>query len=583
MERKPKRMKPIWKWAIGLFAGFSIVVVCLAFYFASKWEPIVEKNLKEVIHESSNGLYSISYDALRINILTGNATFKGLKLKSDSTVYQTLIHDQSAKNELFDISVDELKIRGLNIRKIIFDKLLVVKTLSINNADVHFAQHHFQYNDSLIEEKDIKLYQTLSKTFDRVEAQYIHLNHVNFAYTDYKDSTQVSTLEIPGIQLSIKNVVLDSASYFDVNRLYYTEAIDLKLPKFKQKLGDSLNYIQFDSLHFNSQNKELRIVGLILEPFVTRNQYYQKLGYAKDMIKTHFATVHFTGFDAKMLLEEKKFRSTHLLLDSGKLDVSNNLHYPRSQKSKIGQAPHQKLLRLPLNFKVDTVTVKEIDIRYAELSGKYDQEGEITFDKATGLITNMSNDSLVLDENKWMRADLTAYLMNKGKLHALFGFDMTASNGAFSCEGTLGAMDGRSINRIVTPLLNVEVVSANIKGIKFKIQGHDYRNWGSLNFDYDNLKVNLLTEEEDGDRSKKGIVSFVANQFLVNTSNPDNKGNYLTGPINYTRPHEYSFFKTLWQSLFDGIKHSVGVNKEKEKKITNVVNFFKNPFGSSQK
>lgn len=582
IETGKRKMKPLWKWVIGLTLGLIILVIGTAFYFTSKWEPILETQLKEVVHDSSDGLYQISYDDVNLNILSGNATFKGLKLNTDSNIYNQQISEERADNELFEVDIDELRIRGLNIKNILLDKLLSVKTITIKNADVHLTQHHFVFNDSLISQNDVKLYQTLEKTFKKVQAEFINLNNVDFHLTQYKDSVNAVKTDIPGIQLTIKNLVLDSASYFDVNRLYYTEAIDLKLPKFHKKLADSINYIQFDSLYFNSQNRELKIKGFVIEPYISRSEYYKRMGFAKDMTKTSIGWMHFSGFNANALIEEKKLRSTYLTLEDGKLDVSNNLHYPRSTKSKNGHAPHQKLLRLPLNFKIDTVQVQNVDIRYAELSGKYNKEGEITFDRANGIITHVTNDSLTLSEENWMHADLTAYMMNTGKLHAIFGFDMTAENGAFTCEGTLGPMDGRVINRIVTPLLNIEVESANIKGIKFKIQGHDYRNWGTLNFDYDNLKVNLVSTEEEGDRSKKGIVSFVANQFLVNTSNPDSKGNYLIGPINYTRIPEHSFFKNLWQSLFDGVKHSVGVNKEKEKKITNVVNFFKNPFGSNK-
>src|SRR5690606_23090983 len=133
---------------------------------------------------------------------------------------------------------------------------------------------------------------------------------------------------------------------------------------------------------------------------------------------------------------------------------------------------------------------------------------------------------------------LTAYMMNTGKLHALFSFDMLDKQGSFTYKGTLGPMDGIHLNRILTPLLNAEVSSAKIKGVSFDMQGNDHRNWGSFRMDYDDLKVNLLKLDDEGETSKKGLVSFLANEFLINTSNPDGNGKYHTGTINYRRPAE---------------------------------------------
>lgn len=84
---------------------------------------------------------------------------------------------------------------------------------------------------------------------------------------------------------------------------------------------------------------------------------------------------------------------------------------------------------------------------------------------------------------------------------------------------------------------------------------------GGFWFDYNDLKIAVLNTDEDGSTSKKKLVSFLANELLLNSSNPNEKGVYLVGKINYRRPHEYSFFKTLWKSLLEGIKQTAGISR----------------------
>src|SRR5699024_3649635 len=132
---------------------------------------------------------------------------------------------------------------------------------------------------------------------------------------------------------------------------------------------------------------------------------------------------------------------------------------------------------------------------------------------------------------------------------------------------SLGSMQASAFNKILTPLLNIELASGNVKGLRFDMKGTDYRNTGTLNFDYDNLKVSVLNKNQKGKQKSKKVTSFLLNTILINESNPNKKGEYTVGRINYQRAPEYTFFKTLWKSLFEGIKQSAGVDSEREEKL----------------
>src|SRR5690606_16252833 len=195
--------------------------------------------------------------------------------------------------------------------------------------------------------------------------------------------------------------------------------------------------------------------------------------------------------------------------------------------------------------------------------------GEISFERTSGALYNVTNDTLALIQNRSLTANFTTYLMNTGKLNVVFDFDMLDERGAYTYKGTLGAMDGRPLNRIITPLLNAEVASANIRGVRFTMQADDYRSRGSLRFDYRDMRLNLLQPPGTEGKNSKRVLSFLANSFVINDSNPDANEVYHTGTINYRRPETYSFFKTLWKSLLEGIKQCAGISKEREQRLMN--------------
>jgi len=199
----------------------------------------------------------------------------------------------------------------------------------------------------------------------------------------------------------------------------------------------------------------------------------------------------------------------------------------------------------------------------------------ITFNNARGTITNLTNDSLHLKQQKQMKANLSAKIMNAGNLNVQFGFDMLSKDGAHTYKGTLGPMQAPAFNKILKPLLNVEIASGNIRKVSFNMSANDYRNWGDFRFDYDHLKISLLNKP-GSDNEKKGIASFLVNQILINDSNPDANEKYHIGKVNYRRVPEHTFFKTLWQSLLEGIKQCAGISKEREAKLMGTAEGAKN-------
>lgn len=582
MGIRKKRLSKLWKWVIGIILGLAIAVFAGLWYISSRWEPIVKDRLQLVVADASKNLYKIEYSDLNINVLTGSVTLKNLEIIPDSIVYAEMVSQKTADNSVFKIEIGQLKIRGVRIKQLLVDKVLQVRSVGIEQSDVHLTQYHHKFGDSVPESPAKPLYEVLSATLKNVAVEKLDLNSINFTHVHVHDSVTSSSTELKNIRVNIRDIRIDSAAHYDKQRFFYSKSIDLALPGFRYETHDSIHYVAFDTVFYHSHDSTLIVKNFKFEPLISRTAYHQRLGKAKDLIKLEFKTLRFEKLDPNAFIENNILSARFLKIDSGNLDVSNDLRYPRIMTSKIGKAPHQKLMKVNQRIHIDSIAVNAVDISYAEISGKYHKEGKITFNKATGMLYNVTNDTGQLTKDKWMRADLTALLMNTGKLHAVFGFDMLSNKGDFTCRGSLGPMKGKVLNRILTPLLNAEVASANIKGVKFDLKGTDYRNWGSFNFDYDDLKINLLGTESDGERNKKGLISFVANQFLVHSSNPDSKGKYLIARINYKRPPEYSYFKALWKSLLEGIKYSVGIDKEREKKINNVMNFFKNPFGGNK-
>jgi len=372
------------------------------------------------------------------------------------------------------------------------------------------------------------------------------------------------------VKVRIDDVLIDSTSEQDRQRFYHTKMIDIEVPGFTYKTPDGFYKINFDKLNINSRDRNVLLTKVAYQPTLNKAAYYKKKGEGGSYIVFKMDTLQLTGFNFGQLSRDKKVYAQKAFLKNGQLSIYSDKHYKSAATRQIGNAPHMKLMQMSTRMGIDSLILDNIGISYSEMSDQYSQIGTITFDHTYGTILNVTNDSTKLLKQKLMRANLSTNFMNSGKLLTNFVFDMTSKVGAYTYKGSLGQMDLTAVNKMIRPLLNVEVKSGNLKQIVFDVWANDYRSKGTFKMDYNDLKVNILSETgEDGRREKKGFLSFMVNQVLFNPGNPDLYGKYTVGHINKHRDPYHPFFKAMWQSLLMGIKQCVGLGPEREAKLMN--------------
>ena len=205
------------------------------------------------------------------------------------------------------------------------------------------------------------------------------------------------------------------------------------------------------------------------------------------------------------------------------------------------------------------------------------QKGKISFENTSGTITNVTNEARVKSKNPFMLASLDSYMMGQGKLHVNFKFDLNARNGAFSYNGELTNMKGSVLNKITKPLGLVQVKSGQVQKLNFDVVADETKARGKLSFAYDDLSIGLLKKVEGNNRLvKQKLISMLANALVINPANPNKEGKFITAPIEFERDPTNSFFSFIWQSLFQGIKYTVGLTPQKEAEIaTKIAEFEK--------
>src|SRR5690606_24984648 len=225
-------MKPIWKWVIGILVLIVLALVGVSWYFSRNWKPIVEEKLKEVVKNSTDSLYSLTYDDLDMNVALGNVTLKNAILKADTQVYARMEAAGLAPDNRYDIQIKELKVRRFGILDVLRNKELHIKSIDLIDPHIHLTNTYHAYNDTVSVEKPKKnLYDSVKDVLKTVDVGHINIENAAFTYTK-KNEEGSSDFGLKDVQVRVEDLLLSEETQGDTSRVYYTKQIEAIVPGF---------------------------------------------------------------------------------------------------------------------------------------------------------------------------------------------------------------------------------------------------------------------------------------------------------------------------------------------------------------
>ena len=574
-ERKRYRYKVI-KWLAGIFLSLFLVLAGIAWYLNYKCKPVITEQIKSLIYKSTDGLYSITFTNVTTNILTGHASLRNVKIIPDTNRFKELVSLKRAPNNLYEVSLKKLVIKNFHPFTIYRQRKLQIEEVLFDKPEVLMVNKQFDFNENRPPRPIKSPYAFISKLLKEFSIQTILFKDASFKYVN-KNLPTAEIFSINNLNITLKDLLLDSTSSQDPKRLYLLKDVIINLNDYTYPTPDKMYEIKLNQLDFRASTGKLRIKKFALVPLYDEMKFGVVAGYAKDRFNIQMSDMLLNGIDLPLYIRKQELRAKDMTIANGSVSVFNSQALPkRERENRIGRFPHQLLQKLEAPILIEKILLKEININYSVYDDESKQKGRISFDHTAGTITNVTNIDKVKAAKPMMEAKLSSYLMGQGKLDVDFKFDLLAKNGAFSYGGVLHSTNARILNQITRPLGLVRINRGNVDKFEFNFNANDSIAKGKVNFSYYDLSVALMKNDpEKGHLVKRGFLSFLANALIINPENPDRNGKFTSADVVYIRPANTSFFNLIWRSLFVGIKHSIGLTEEKQNEVRKHIANFK--------
>ncbi|WP_411274220.1 hypothetical protein [Daejeonella sp.] len=556
-----------WRLAFYVVICLGILLAGLAIYFNYRWKPIITTQIKKAVQTSTNGLYSIDFENIRTNIISGRISVKNIVFVPDTSTFSKMSTDSLAPRHLYKVEVKELILKRVQPWKIYFNGILEMGAIVIDKPKLQVIFTNSKRNKETTKPDIRTTWQRLKPYLKSLKVQNIVFQDADFQYVDQSIAPEKVT-NLKGLTIKVTDLLIDSISQFDKSRLYHTRDIYAELNSYKSITEDSLYTINIQQLTASTAKGFAKVKGLRLMPRLDEMEFSLHFKVQKDRYAFNVQEMQLNNIDYKMLNINRRLIASGLTMQKADFSIFLNRSMPDSLRDRGMNFPQLVLQRFKLDVILDTISIFDSRVNYSEFNPDSRRKGTVTFSKINGRVFNLTNDSTSLSRNSNTEAKLTALLMDRGRFNVNMQFDLASPTGAFNFKGDVGSMDANMFNAAIRPLSLIEIKSGSLKRMIFNGEGSTERVRGSLTCYYNNLKIALLERSEKTTWLKRrGIASIFANVLIIESDNPTPGRTVRKVSFNYARPNHSSFFNMIWKGISSALLGSIGLDAGTQREI----------------
>ncbi len=485
-----------------------------------------------------------------------NYSFSGtfLRLKDVTVSPSERVTEDKIK---FSMELDELGVTGFNWMSFLFRNTISVDSAILTNIHITSAVPPI---DIIIESVDSangksKKKKKENRDYDLIAVKNFDLQNMNIEVVDRQsDSTRLSLTRLDIETLDFEMTYEDihsKVALFNVSRLHGSiEEAHFHFNEFRQYA-----YVKDIDLDTKDQSIHFGLLGLYnkLERYEYASQFDHRIGFLEvDKTQMDFRGFHFDNFIRKGIIEVDTLFARNV-----------NIHSFMDKRKPDDMARRPPLLHTIFQNLEQVIHIENLFLEDAHIRIEERPENGVTqiaylyFSDVNAHVTNVSNYREKQGDDQVMVIEASAKLMGEGLLKTTIKHDLGSEVGYFTLNGTLHGMDLTSVNTMIAPEAKAQLKSGKNNRLDFNIEADEYSGRGEVIVRYENLEIQLLNPDLENQNLLRKVGSFLANTFVVKSSNPKKNGELIKGTVYYVRDKHKPMFYYWWQLLFSGLKSTL--------------------------
>ncbi|MCX6283844.1 MAG: hypothetical protein NTW31_06400 [Bacteroidetes bacterium] len=370
-RRTPRILIRIFSGLVILFVLIVLSIYVLFNFFGTR---LLRQMIQKKVYTSSQGLYTIDFSDLKINIFTRNISVYDFCLTPDTLLYRKLKSEGKAKTALYKISYRELILRRINFREIWINKNFQLREMEIIKPEIVLMG----FPDTLTLRKGRfknvyeDVYPLASRIFREVYIDSIYVERARII-SDKEGKPGKQALGQYEFSATLRDFAINPFSYYNHDRVFYSRDIDFKVHNVRYSLTDSLYFLQAEEIGFNLVKSRIYGKNVSLRP----NFFSKRLshahqgtffqvdvpGFAIDGINLYAALTDQKVHVHKVILEYARLKIFHNSSEEAKLARLNTKR--RKNHKPFNKAELYTVIAGKLkSVQLDTLVIREASLEY---------------------------------------------------------------------------------------------------------------------------------------------------------------------------------------------------------------------------
>lgn len=518
---------------------------------------MVNRNVSKAVSEKTRGLYSISYDDLSIDEVSGNLQVKNIRIVADTAVYRHMLEQKTNPPTLLNVSIPALEVSGVKTPKALLNKAVEGHKIAITAPTIEILLSHF-HKDSTVYNPAGDISKALLGKLLKISIDSVSITGANVIVKNMHAGDVV--FRGNNISCSLSGLLIDSLSQKDSSRILFSRGLTMGCEELLLPTKNKKYKLHIGSLRFESRQNSLYIGQISVLPQLSEAAFARSFPVQKDRYDFLLEGVSLRHINRKYLWL-KRIEADSLVVERSSFKIYRDLSYPRDTVSKVGKYPQQQLMRLPVPVNVRKLVFMRSFIAYKEKNAKSDSAGKVQFFDVRATFDNVTNIKEALARDSRCTLLFKANFLNKAPVEARLVMLLGDPGGKFFIEGKMGPMDARSLNVLTEPMGLARMERGNINKLHFNFMGTDSFSNGKVLLLYDDISISLLKKDKDRNKFNKKILASVAANFMMKNSNPGKGEDPRVATVHFERILNKSFFNLIWKTIFTGVKETAGIKR----------------------
>jgi hypothetical protein len=487
---------------LSAFLIFFCAALLISYAFLSFYVKRKIKNRLAYIHGKAS--------AIQVDLLSRDVHFQDLELSPTESIPCTL-------------TIKTLQVNHINLYQ-----LLIHEKIIIDEIDVNYGQ--IVYDRAFRKEKSDSSNTNMNIT----------VNSISFTDTrvEIRKDTTVQFSAIFNFNIWNASIQTDS-----LHKLHYALAgISITADSININRTSGMYVIAIQRFHFNSDDQKIEVDSGLLIPNYSKFDFAHVKGEQTGRINLSIPRVTVEGIKLQEIINDTIFTASKAEITAFDLYSFKDKRVPFLRTKNI-PLPIESFRQLPYLVQVDSVVIKDSRITIEEFPEDGIGSGTVVFEDINAAISRFSNRNDTLTTQALLKA--TGALMGVGKIDVTFSFPLDGSP-IYTSTGSIMRMPLEKLNPVLENLVRLKVTSGQLNSLKFNFDYTDLRSTGTLEINYENLRMEGLNKKNESTNELKTLLisAVIKKDKDQSLSRLDR-----TGSIHIDRERKRKIFKVWWNSI----------------------------------